>query len=134
MMTKAGELAADQIRRRGRDREATCCPDGEGRTTGSERFIPAQAKGEKAFDSIGDAIHRRHLREGRQPWYFSQLMDTIKAARPRLLGMLENAEAVRDLAFEMFGRDTGNAAAKAGQRPGRGDRSHAPALQRPGGK
>ena len=47
-------------------------------------------------------------------------MDTIKAAEPRLLGMLENAEAVRDLVFEMFGRDTGNASAKAGAKAWQG--------------
>lgn len=115
MMTKAGELAADQIRR-----EAATVKQRVALTVKAhdriERFVgKAQAEGEKAFNGIGDAIHDADIyAKGVSQQYFSQLMDTIKAAEPRLLGMLENSEAVRDLVFEMFGRNTGNVAAKTG--------------------
>lgn len=115
MLTKAGEMAADQVRR-----EADTVKQRVALTVKAhdriEGFITrAQAKGKTAYDGLGDAIANADIyAKGVGQQYFSQLMDTIRAAEPRLLGLLENPAAVRDLVFEMFGRDTGNAMAKAG--------------------
>jgi hypothetical protein len=53
---------------------------------------------------------------GVQHEYFSALMDTIEAAEPRFLGLLENREAVGDFVREVFGQKTGNEIAAKGAR------------------
>lgn len=115
MLVKAGELAADQLRHEAdkmKQRVALAVKAND-RIAG---FIDrAQGNGRKAYEGLGDAISDAdEYSKGVARGYFSQLTDTIRAADPRLLGMLENPAAVRDLVFEMFGRDTGNAMAKAG--------------------
>ncbi|BAO29384.1 hypothetical protein [Sulfuritalea hydrogenivorans] len=115
MLTKAGELAADQLRR-----EAATLKQRVALTVKAHDRIAgfidrAQTKGRKAYDGLGDAIHDADIyATGTARYFFSQLTDTIRAAQPRLLGMLENPAAVRDLVFEMFGHDTGNPIAQAG--------------------
>ena len=46
--------------------------------------------------------------------YFSNLMDTIEAADPKLFGMMENPAAVRDFLREVMGQKSGNQTAAAG--------------------
>lgn len=45
---------------------------------------------------------------------FGRVMDTIHAAEPRFLGLIENPEANRDFIKEVYGVDTGNEIAKKG--------------------
>jgi hypothetical protein len=45
---------------------------------------------------------------------FGQLIDTWTASHPKFFGLFEHQEGTRDLVREIFGEDTGNAAAKAG--------------------
>src|SRR6185295_8243478 len=45
---------------------------------------------------------------------FGNLVDAMKAAAPRFLGLVENREATRDFVREVYGEDTGNAEAKQG--------------------
>lgn len=121
MLTKAGELAADQLRREAdtlKQRIALTVKAND-RIAG---FIDrAQAKGDKAYEGLGNAIaDADEYSKGVARGFFSQLTDTMRAADPRLLGLLENPKAVRDLVFEMFGRDTGNPMAKAGAEAWRG--------------
>ena len=53
---------------------------------------------------------------GARNYYLSMIRETIEAAEPRFFGMFENAQAVRDLVFEMYGHDTGNTIAHNGAR------------------
>lgn len=45
---------------------------------------------------------------------FGNLVDTMKAAAPRFLGLIENRSAVRDFVREIYGEDTENPTAKEG--------------------
>ncbi|WP_059244419.1 hypothetical protein [Escherichia albertii] len=44
----------------------------------------------------------------------AQLQDLFDASDPKIFGLFENKQGVRDIVFEIFGQDTGNAAAKKG--------------------
>lgn len=48
--------------------------------------------------------------------YFSALMDTLAAAEPRFLGLVDNDVAMRDFVREVFGEKTGNEIAAKGAR------------------
>jgi hypothetical protein len=70
-----------------------------------------------------DATHRalfERLRQvdqyvsGVRAELFGRLVDTMKAASPRFLGLIENPEAVRDFVREVYGEDTGNPIARDG--------------------
>lgn len=115
IMTKAGELAAGQIRKDAELKVQRSALAVQARDRIAGFINAAHAKGRTGFDGIGDAIEKTDIyAEGLAQKSFSEMMDTIRAAEPRFFGMLENPAAVRDLVFEMFGRDTGNPAAKAG--------------------
>ena len=51
---------------------------------------------------------------GARNYYLSMIRETIEAAESRFFGLFENPQSTRDLVFEMYGKDTGNQAAKKG--------------------
>lgn len=51
---------------------------------------------------------------GARNYYLSMIRETIEAAESRFLGLFENPQSTHDLVFEMYGKDTGNQAAKKG--------------------
>lgn len=69
----------------------------------------AEAKGLARLLTQADTYIKGTARD-----YFSQIIDTIHAAEPRFFEFMENKEAVRDFAREVFGVDTGNPIAKKG--------------------
>lgn len=115
MLSKAGELAANQVRREADIGKQRVAMNVQARDRIAGFIDRAQAKGRTAFEGIGDAISDADMNAaGIGRYFFSQLTDTIRAADLRFFGMLENASAVRDLVFEIYGKETGNATAKAG--------------------
>lgn len=115
MITKAGELASARIKGDADNLVQRVALASKARDRIQGFLDRAQAKGRDAFHGLGDAIADADVYiTGIGQQYFTGMMDTIRAAEPKFLGMLENPSAVRDLVFEMYGRDTGNATAKAG--------------------
>lgn len=112
---RAGELAARQIQR-----DAEVAQQRVGLAVVAREKVMgtvdrAVREGRTQFEGLGDAIADVDKQaHGIARYYWSQMMDLVNAAEPRFLGMLENPAAVRDLVFEMFDKDTGNAVAKAG--------------------
>lgn len=75
----------------------------------------ARAKGKTMFHALGEQLRiADHRIKGINQQYFSALMDTWHATNPRMLGLLEDMKGVRDLIHELYGKDSGNAAAKKG--------------------
>lgn len=115
MLAKAGELASAQIKSEADNLRQRVALSGKARDRMQGFVDRAERGGRSAFEGIGDAIATADtFIQGIGQQYFTQMLATIRAAEPRFFGMLENPSAVRDLVFEMYGRDTGNATAKAG--------------------
>lgn len=71
--------------------------------------------GQRPFEAVATVLERvDNDRKGVEKQYFSRMIATIEATNPKLFGLFEDAAGIRDLVFEIYGRDTGNPVAKAG--------------------
>jgi len=75
----------------------------------------AKVQGKTAFNGLAKQLENADVYiKGVGREYFSALRDTIQAVEPRFFGFMHDAGQMRDFAFEVFGKDSGNQIAKAG--------------------
>lgn len=112
---EAARLAAEELTHEAGKRKERATLATQVHEQRSADLSAAKANGRTMFQGLADTLHQAELKaKGISQDYFSALMDTWQATNPRMLGLLEDVRGVRDLVFEMFGRDSGNESAKKG--------------------
>lgn len=78
-------------------------------------FNSLREPGKNAANALGHQLEQLDTyTKGVQRSAFADLLDTLHAASPKFLGLIENAHAVRDFVREVFGERTGNESAAKG--------------------
>lgn len=113
--TRAAQLAGEDLVHEAGTRKLRAALQIRAQDASLATMAESMQAGKGAFQAVEHQLDRVDiLRKGVERQYFARLMDTLEASAPRLLGAIENPKAMRDLVFEIWGRDTGSAAAKAG--------------------
>jgi len=114
-MSAAAELASQQLigeANKGKQRVALKITAVDRTLTQYNRAV---AEGRKPFRAVAEVLQQADSYiKGVSREYFSSILDTMQAVEPRLLGFMHDAQTMRDLVTEIYGKDSGNAMAKKG--------------------